>query len=69
MKQMLISLHDKPHDDTLPQKQGRNLPAKATWVKLPLEHEEGNVFVPKPTLFVSTNGSNQSGTSVNKRAS
>ncbi|KAJ6652921.1 hypothetical protein lerEdw1_010499, partial [Lerista edwardsae] len=57
MKQMLISLHDKPHDDTLPQKQGRNLPAKATWkpsVNLPLEHEEGNVFVPKPTLFTNT---------------
>lgn len=55
MKQMLISLHDKPHDDTLPQKQSRDLHAKAT-VKpsvVSLEHEEGNVFAPKPTLFTN----------------
>ncbi|XP_066476117.1 progesterone-induced-blocking factor 1 isoform X1 [Tiliqua scincoides] len=56
MKQVLISLHDKPHDDTLPQKQSRDLPAKATSkpsVNLSLEHEEGNVFAPKPTLFTN----------------
>nr|XP_028584210.1 progesterone-induced-blocking factor 1 isoform X2 [Podarcis muralis] len=56
MKQMLIRLHGKPQGDSLPQKQSQNLHAKAVSspaVNLPFEHEEGNVFAPKPTLFTN----------------
>ncbi|XP_053240651.1 progesterone-induced-blocking factor 1 isoform X2 [Podarcis raffonei] len=56
MKQMLIRLHGKPQGDSLPQKQSQNLHAKAVSspaVSLPFEHEEGNVFAPKPTLFTN----------------
>nr|XP_060625396.1 progesterone-induced-blocking factor 1 isoform X1 [Anolis sagrei ordinatus]XP_060625397.1 progesterone-induced-blocking factor 1 isoform X1 [Anolis sagrei ordinatus] len=56
MKQMLISLHGKPQGDSLPQKQNKNLPSKSMSspsARLPLEHEEGDVFAPKPTLFTN----------------
>ncbi|XP_053163199.1 progesterone-induced-blocking factor 1 [Hemicordylus capensis] len=56
MKQMLIRLHCKSDEDSLPQKQGKHLPAKARsspLASLPLEQEEGNVFAPKPTLFTN----------------
>lgn len=57
MKQMLINLHGKPQGDILPQKKVQSSLAKAqssSSVSLPLEREAENVFVPKPTLFVST---------------
>ncbi|XP_061485960.1 progesterone-induced-blocking factor 1 [Rhineura floridana] len=56
MKQMLISLHGKPQGDNLPQKQSKDLPAKAISspsVNLPFGHEEGNIFAPRPTLFTN----------------
>ncbi|XP_042312486.1 progesterone-induced-blocking factor 1 [Sceloporus undulatus] len=56
MKQMLISLHGKPQGDSLPQKENKNLPSKSTSspsVHLSLEHEEGGIFAPKPTLFTN----------------
>ncbi|NXL88851.1 PIBF1 factor, partial [Alectura lathami] len=59
MKQILISLHDKHKEQNLPQSH-INLRSSAAEnklnpsVKLPPEHEEENVFTPKPTLFVST---------------
>lgn len=57
MKQMLINLHRKPHGDITPQKKVQSPPAKAqssSSVNLTLEREAENIFVPKPTLFVST---------------
>uniref|UniRef100_A0A8C0H2D5 Uncharacterized protein n=1 Tax=Chelonoidis abingdonii TaxID=106734 RepID=A0A8C0H2D5_CHEAB len=59
MKQILISLHGKRYGENLPQSHSdvRSLTAKHKSnpsVKLPAEHEEENVFIPKPTLFVST---------------
>uniref|UniRef100_A0A8D2L8U0 Progesterone immunomodulatory binding factor 1 n=1 Tax=Varanus komodoensis TaxID=61221 RepID=A0A8D2L8U0_VARKO len=55
MKHMLMRLHGKPQGDSLPEKQNRS-PLKSISspsAHLPLEHEEGGVFAPKPTLFVS----------------
>lgn len=57
MKQMLINLHGKARGDSLPQKQGVHLSVKDTSsssVNLPLDHEDGNIFEPQPTLFVSS---------------
>lgn len=59
MKQILINLHGKHKEQNLPQS---NIDVKNTTaknilnplVKLPPEHEEENIFTPKPTLFVST---------------
>ncbi|NXP16407.1 PIBF1 factor, partial [Scytalopus superciliaris] len=59
MKQILISLHGKHYEQNLPQshidvrsaaRKNKSNPS----VKLQPEHEEENVFTPKPTLFVST---------------
>lgn len=59
MKQILMSLHGKRYEQSLPQShidvksataKNRSNPS----VKLLPEHEEENVFTPKPTLFVST---------------
>ncbi|XP_044293811.1 progesterone-induced-blocking factor 1 isoform X3 [Varanus komodoensis] len=53
MKHMLMRLHGKPQGDSLPEKQNRS-PLKSISspsAHLPLEHEEGGVFAPKPTLF------------------
>ncbi|NWQ74978.1 PIBF1 factor, partial [Columbina picui] len=59
MKQILISLHGKRYEQNLPQShidvksataKNRSNPS----VKLLPEHEEENVFTPKPTLFVSS---------------
>ncbi|NXK87724.1 PIBF1 factor, partial [Formicarius rufipectus] len=59
MKQILINLHGKRHEHNLPQSHidvrsaaGKNKSNPS--VKLLPEHEEENVFTPKPTLFVST---------------
>ncbi|NWT01258.1 PIBF1 factor, partial [Mionectes macconnelli] len=59
MKQILISLHGKHFQQNLPQSHtdvrsatGKNKSNPS--VKLPPEHEEENIFTPKPTLFVST---------------
>ncbi|NXJ75658.1 PIBF1 factor, partial [Trogon melanurus] len=59
MKQILISLHGKRYEQNLPQSHidVKSATAKNTSnpsVKLLPEHEEENVFTPKPTLFVST---------------
>lgn len=59
MKQILINLHGKHKEQNLSQS---NIDLKSTTaknilnplVKLPPEHEEENIFTPKPTLFVST---------------
>ncbi|NWS13774.1 PIBF1 factor, partial [Pachyramphus minor] len=59
MKQILISLHGKHYEQNLPQPHtdvrsatGKNKSNPS--VKLLPEHEEENIFTPKPTLFVST---------------
>ncbi|NXG14391.1 PIBF1 factor, partial [Grallaria varia] len=59
MKQILISLHGKHCEQNLPQSHidvrsatGKNKSNPS--VKLLPEHEEENIFTPKPTLFVST---------------
>ncbi|XP_017684105.1 PREDICTED: progesterone-induced-blocking factor 1 isoform X3 [Lepidothrix coronata] len=59
MKQILISLHGKRYEQNLPQSHtdvrsatGKNKSNPS--VKLLPEHEEENIFTPKPTLFVST---------------
>ncbi|NXY29420.1 PIBF1 factor, partial [Pomatorhinus ruficollis] len=57
MKQIIISLHDKHCEQNLPQSHidvksatgKKSIPL----VKLLPEHEEENIFTPKPTLFVS----------------
>ncbi|NWX10364.1 PIBF1 factor, partial [Caloenas nicobarica] len=59
MKQILISLHGKRYEQHLPQSHIDVKSATAknrsnSSVKLLPEHEEENVFTPKPTLFVST---------------
>ena len=59
MKQILISLHGKRHEQNLPlphiDVKSANAKNKSNpSVKLLPEHEEENVFTPKPTLFVST---------------
>lgn len=59
MKQILISLHGKHYQQNLPQSHVDVKSATAKnkskpSVKLLPEHEEENVFTPKPTLFVST---------------
>uniref|UniRef100_A0A8C0FI56 Progesterone immunomodulatory binding factor 1 n=1 Tax=Bubo bubo TaxID=30461 RepID=A0A8C0FI56_BUBBB len=59
MKQILISLHGKRYEQTLPQshtdvKSSTAKNKSSPSVKLLPEHEEENVFIPKPTLFVST---------------
>ncbi|NXB73278.1 PIBF1 factor, partial [Donacobius atricapilla] len=58
MKQIIITLHGKHYEQNLPQSHidvksatgKKSIPL----VKLLPEHEEENVFTPKPTLFVST---------------
>ncbi|NWU75496.1 PIBF1 factor, partial [Onychorhynchus coronatus] len=59
MKQILISLHGKHYEQNLPQSHtdvrratGKNK-SNSSVTLLP-EHEEENIFTPKPTLFVST---------------
>lgn len=59
MKQILISLHGKHYEQNLPQSHidvksvtAKNKPNPS--VKQLSEHEEENIFTPKPTLFVST---------------
>lgn len=59
MKQILISLHGKHYEQNLPQSHTdvKSATAKnksSPSVKLLPEHEDGNMFTPKPTLFVST---------------
>uniref|UniRef100_A0A8C4KLE1 Progesterone immunomodulatory binding factor 1 n=1 Tax=Dromaius novaehollandiae TaxID=8790 RepID=A0A8C4KLE1_DRONO len=59
MKQVLISLQGKCYEQNLPQSHTdvKSVTAKSKSspsVKLLPEHEEENVFTPKPTLFVST---------------
>ncbi|NXC72319.1 PIBF1 factor, partial [Anhinga anhinga] len=59
MKQILLSLHGKRCEQNLPQSHidVKSVTAKnksSPSVKLLPEHEEENVFTPKPTLFVST---------------
>lgn len=59
MKQILISLHGKRYEQNLPQSHIDVKSATAKnksnpSVKLLPEREEENVFIPKPTLFVST---------------
>ncbi|NWT50627.1 PIBF1 factor, partial [Erythrocercus mccallii] len=57
MKQIIITLHGKRYEQNLPQSHidvksatgKKSIPS----VKLP-EHEEENIFTPKPTLFVSS---------------
>ncbi|NWV78198.1 PIBF1 factor, partial [Dasyornis broadbenti] len=58
MKQIIINLHGKRHEQNLPQS---HIDLKSATgkksnplVKLLPEHEEENTFTPKPTLFVST---------------
>ncbi|NXA81829.1 PIBF1 factor, partial [Thryothorus ludovicianus] len=58
MKQIITALHSKCHEQNLPQS---HIDVKKTsgkksspLVKLLPEHEEENIFTPKPTLFVST---------------
>uniref|UniRef100_A0A8C3CRZ9 Progesterone immunomodulatory binding factor 1 n=1 Tax=Cairina moschata TaxID=8855 RepID=A0A8C3CRZ9_CAIMO len=59
MKQILINLHGKHKEQNLSQS---NIDLKSTTaknilnplVKLPPEHEEENIFTPKPTLFTNT---------------
>uniref|UniRef100_A0A8C8RKN1 Progesterone immunomodulatory binding factor 1 n=1 Tax=Pelusios castaneus TaxID=367368 RepID=A0A8C8RKN1_9SAUR len=58
MKQILISLHGKRYGENLPPSHSdvRSLTAKHESnpsVKLTAEHEEENVFIPKPTLFTN----------------
>ncbi|NWV10393.1 PIBF1 factor, partial [Ptilonorhynchus violaceus] len=58
MKQILISLHGKHYEQKLPQSHTdvKSATGKKSYplVKLLPEHEEENIFTPKPTLFVST---------------
>ncbi|NWU27756.1 PIBF1 factor, partial [Dyaphorophyia castanea] len=58
MKQMIIKLHGKHYEQNLPQSfmDVKNTTGKKSnpLVKLLSEHEEANIFTPKPTLFVST---------------
>ncbi|NWV28403.1 PIBF1 factor, partial [Origma solitaria] len=58
MKQIIINLHGKRYEQNLPQS---HIDVKSAvgkksnrLVKLLPEHEEENIFTPKPTLFVST---------------
>ncbi|XP_074715616.1 progesterone-induced-blocking factor 1 [Strix uralensis] len=58
MKQILISLHGKRYEQTLPQshtdvKSSTAKNKSSPSVKLLPEHEEENVFIPKPTLFTN----------------
>ncbi|NXP77412.1 PIBF1 factor, partial [Ramphastos sulfuratus] len=56
MKQILISLHGKHYEQNLHHIDVKSATAKNKSnpsVKLLPEHEDGNVFTPKPTLFVS----------------
>ncbi|KFP80224.1 Progesterone-induced-blocking factor 1, partial [Acanthisitta chloris] len=58
MKQILISLHGKRHEQNLPPshvdvKSATTKTKSNPLVKLLPEHEEENIFTPKPTLFVS----------------
>ncbi|XP_054241346.1 progesterone-induced-blocking factor 1 [Indicator indicator] len=58
MKQILISLHGKHYEQNLPQPHTDVKSAMAKnktnpSVKLLPEHEDGNVFTPKPTLFTN----------------
>ncbi|NWU35466.1 PIBF1 factor, partial [Hylia prasina] len=58
MKQIIVTLHGKRYEQNLPQSHidvksaagKKSIPL----VKLLPEHEEENIFTPKPTLFVST---------------
>ncbi|NXF88525.1 PIBF1 factor, partial [Eubucco bourcierii] len=57
MKQILISLHGKHYEQNLHHVDVKSATAKNKSnpsVKVLPEHEDGNVFTPKPTLFVST---------------
>ncbi|NXQ28014.1 PIBF1 factor, partial [Alaudala cheleensis] len=58
MKQIIITLHGKHYEQNLPQSHidGKSAAGKKSipLVKLLPEHEEENIFTPKPTLFVST---------------
>ncbi|NXO09075.1 PIBF1 factor, partial [Oriolus oriolus] len=58
MKQIIINLHGKRYEQNLPQSfiDVKNATGKKPnpLVKLLPEHEEENIFTPKPTLFVST---------------
>uniref|UniRef100_A0A8C4UIW5 Progesterone immunomodulatory binding factor 1 n=1 Tax=Falco tinnunculus TaxID=100819 RepID=A0A8C4UIW5_FALTI len=59
MKQILINLHGKRYEQNLPQSpiDVKSVTAKSKSnpsVKVLPEHEEENIFTPKPTLFVST---------------
>lgn len=58
MKQIIINLHGKRYEQNLPQSSidVKNATGKKSnpLVKLLSEHEEENIFTPKPTLFVST---------------
>ncbi|NXC06625.1 PIBF1 factor, partial [Orthonyx spaldingii] len=58
MKQFIINLHGKHYEQNLPQSHIDIKTATGkksnSLVKLLPEHEEENVFTPKPTLFVST---------------
>ncbi|NWZ26948.1 PIBF1 factor, partial [Asarcornis scutulata] len=59
MKQILINLHGKHKEQNLPQSNidVKSMTAKNILnplVKLPPEHEEENIFTPKPTLFTNT---------------
>ncbi|NXH24243.1 PIBF1 factor, partial [Myiagra hebetior] len=58
MKQIIINLHGKRYEQNLPQSfiDVKNATGKKSnaLVKLLSEHEEENIFTPKPTLFVST---------------
>ncbi|XP_054019072.1 progesterone-induced-blocking factor 1 [Dryobates pubescens] len=58
MKQILISLHGKHYEQNLPQSHTdvKSATAKnksSPSVKLLPEHEDGNMFTPKPTLFTN----------------
>ncbi|NXO76879.1 PIBF1 factor, partial [Sitta europaea] len=58
MKQIIITLHGKHYEQNLPQSHTgvKSAAEKKSnpLVKLLPEHEEENIFTPKPTLFVST---------------
>ncbi|NWT21128.1 PIBF1 factor, partial [Vireo altiloquus] len=58
MKQIIINLHGKRYEQNLPQSfiNVKDATGKKSnpLVKLLPEHEEENIFTPKPTLFVST---------------
>lgn len=58
MKQIIITLHGKHYEQNLPQShidvKSATGKKSISLVKLLPEHEEENIFTPKPTLFVST---------------